>query len=75
MVLFWSTFFLIFCTEIVDKSRLAGFLLSTTYQAPVSVFFGMTLGYIVIDALAVMVGHSIPSVSYTHLTLPTIYSV
>ncbi len=56
MSVFWSTFFLIFIAEIADKSRLAGILLATTYRAPWAVFWGMTLGYILLDGLAVLLG-------------------
>lgn len=43
-------------SEAADKSRLAGFLLAAVYRAPWPVFWGMTLGYAAIEALAVALG-------------------
>ena len=61
MGLFWSTFFLMLAAEIADKSRIAGFLLATTYRAPWAIFWGMTLGYALLDGIAVVVGETLSS--------------
>jgi putative Ca2+/H+ antiporter (TMEM165/GDT1 family) len=54
--LFATTFLLIFLAELADKSRLAGFILSTTFQARAAVFWGMTAGYALLDGFAVWAG-------------------
>lgn len=56
MDIFWTTFLLIFIAEIADKSRIVGLFLASTYHAPWAVFWGMTLGYVVVDGLAVIFG-------------------
>lgn len=58
---FWTTFSLIFITEIADKSRIVGLLLATTYRAPWSIFFGMTLGYALLEGIAVALGGMVPA--------------
>lgn len=58
---FWSAFGLILVTEIADKSRIAGLLLATTFRAPWKIFFGMTLGYALLEGIAVAVGGAAPS--------------
>lgn len=60
MSIFWSTFTLIFVAEIADKSRVVGLLLATTYRAPWRVFWGMTLGYALLEGIAVAVGGALP---------------
>lgn len=61
MIAFWTAFSLILVTEIADKSRVAGLLLVTTYRAPWPIFFGMTLGYALLEGLAVFLGGMIPA--------------
>lgn len=56
MQIYWSAFFLVLFSEAADKSRLAGFLLAAAFKAPWPVFWGMTLGYALIEALAVALG-------------------
>jgi Ca2+/H+ antiporter, TMEM165/GDT1 family len=60
MPIFFSTFILIFLTELADKSRLAGLFLVSLYRAPWPIFWGMTIGYAVLEALAVTVGGAVP---------------
>lgn len=60
MTAFWTAFSLILVTEIADKSRVAGLLLVTTYRAPWPIFFGMTLGYALLEGIAVFLGGMIP---------------
>ncbi len=55
-MVFWTAFYLILFTEIGDKSRVAGLLLSTTFRAPWAVFWGMTLGYGLLEGIAVALG-------------------
>ena len=59
---FWTAFFLIFFAELADKSRVVGLLLSTRFSSPVAVFFGMTLGYALLDGLGVYFGGAITRV-------------
>jgi putative Ca2+/H+ antiporter (TMEM165/GDT1 family) len=59
--LFLKVFLLIFVAELADKSRIAGFFLSTTFRAPWRVFWGMTFGYLLLDGIAVYVGGMIPA--------------
>lgn len=51
-----STFALIFVNELADKSRVVGLLLAGTYRSPWPVFWGMTLAYAVLEAVAVLAG-------------------
>src|SRR6185503_16501691 len=56
MSLFWSTFLIIFIAEIADKSRVVGLFLATLYRNPWPIFWGMTLGYALLDGIAVLLG-------------------
>lgn len=60
MATFLTTFWLILVTEIADKSRIAGLVLMATFRAPYQIFFGMTLGYAVLEGVAVMVSRFFP---------------
>ncbi|MBI5597394.1 MAG: TMEM165/GDT1 family protein [Elusimicrobia bacterium] len=51
-----STFALIFVNELADKSRVVGLLLAGTYRSRWPVFWGMTLAYAVLTAVAVLAG-------------------
>lgn len=57
---FLNTFLLIFVSELADKSRFVGLLLTGTFKRPWAVFAGMTLAYALIDGIAVAVGAALP---------------
>lgn len=57
---FLNTFLLIFISELADKSRLVGLLLTGALKRPWPVFAGMTLAYALIDGIAVAVGAALP---------------
>lgn len=56
MKLVLSTFALIFVAELADKSRLVGLMLVASFRRPWPVFIGMTLGFLVLDGAAVVLG-------------------
>lgn len=58
---FATAFGLIGVAELGDKSRLVGLMLVAAFRAPWPVFVGMTLGFLVLDALAVGVGAALGS--------------
>ncbi len=53
---FAASFLTIFLSEFGDKSRLVAFTLSARFRAPLPVFAGMTLSYLLLDGIAVMFG-------------------
>ncbi|MBI4332685.1 MAG: TMEM165/GDT1 family protein [Chloroflexi bacterium] len=53
---FFSTLVLVMLAELGDKTRLIALILSVRYAAPWVIFAGMTLGYGVVTALAVIFG-------------------
>ena len=53
---FFASFVTIFLAELGDKSRLVAFTLSARYKAPLPVFAGMTLSYLLLDGIAVVFG-------------------
>lgn len=59
MQTFWTTFALIFVNELGDKSRVVGLLLATTYRRPWPVFLGMTVGYALLQGVAIALGSSV----------------
>lgn len=56
MSLFAATFGLIFAGELADKSRIVALILVAAFRAPWPVFWGMTLGFLVLDWAAVAAG-------------------
>jgi Ca2+/H+ antiporter, TMEM165/GDT1 family len=56
MRVFFSAFGIVFLAELADKSRIVGLMLAATYRAPWRVFWGMTLGYVLLDGAAVAAG-------------------
>ena len=75
----FSTFSTVFIAELGDKTQLATLLLSAQSGSPWLVFLGAALALICSSLVGVLLGQwlarTLPperlSVSYTHLTLPT----
>ena len=54
---FWATLVPFFFAEMGDKTQLATLALAARYRHPASILLGTTLGMMVADGLAVMLGH------------------
>ena len=59
---FWIPLGIILVTEIAEKSRIAGFLLVTTFRSPIQVFWEMTLAYALLEGIAGEAGAFIPAI-------------
>lgn len=56
MTAFAAAFGLIFVAELADKSRIVALMLVAAFRAPGKVFLGLTLGFLVLDWGAVVLG-------------------
>lgn len=61
MTIVLNAFVVVFFAELADKSRIAALILTTATRQPVKVFIGMTLGYLLLDGIAVAAGAALPA--------------
>jgi len=56
---FLSTFLIIGALELADKTRIVALVLTTRFNAPLQIFFGMTLAYAIVDGVAILFANAI----------------
>jgi len=56
---FAAVFWIVFISEFGDKTQLAVISLTISLIAPIEVFFGATLGFLIINGIAILIGETI----------------